>query len=418
MVTAIERKHIYDWFYKECERLGIDPQTLDIDAEADWSLSYREIIDQLANKWAGYGFTAPWAPEVVEIVKVKPERVRRLEEELKKLREEKKRWTELKDWERLRLLERIKELGGKIEEAKAGKPEAPPAPKPEPKFKVGEKAFHPVEKEVTVLAQTWNEPVREWMYVVEGRRRRKEQFFEHELIKLPELPPAPPRAPRVPRAPPAPPKPVEELVREFPRPLTRVDVIPVFRTEVVEEPKTWPEMTEFERRQKEAGLTPMKSRTVERVESVRIPVGLFIYYDTELAKKVAEETASEISKLARDEPIFRLPQPVREEIERLKAKMFEKLQFYEVDVDKQRVVPVSYARVLEHVRRVMRPVRPPTPRGVLPFRPVWPFRGPPTLPGEELRKGMSDEEVKEVFGKRGITLSDEGVKFMRERYGI
>jgi hypothetical protein len=49
---------------------------------------------------------------------------------------------------------------------------------------------------------------------------------------------------------------------------------------------------------------------------------------------------------------------------------------------------------------------------------VWPFRGGPVPPEEELRKGMSDEEIKAVFAKRGIDLTPEGIEFFRKRYSL
>ncbi len=106
----------------------------------------------------------------------------------------------------------------------AGKPRpAPPKPvvpaRPEPKFSIGEKAFHPDLKEVTIRAQRWNELLRRWDYVVEARKKTA-LVAEAELIKLPELPPAPPKV-RVPRV--LPPKTLEEVaVSPFTKkPLTR-----------------------------------------------------------------------------------------------------------------------------------------------------------------------------------------------------
>jgi len=236
---------------------------------------------------------------------------------------------------------------------------------PESKFKIGDRVFHEQFREVTVRQALWDKDYRRWIYVVEKKSGRLERVPEAELIELPPLPVgvvpvpgAPPRAPRVPRAA-LPPKTVEELIADFEKQtgakLTRLASIPVYRTEAEQVPKTYWEMTDLEKRQEEAGLVPVKTVMKFVVEHVSIPPGMFIFYDKERADKVIKDVEAEIWRLKRDELEFKLPPPIREQIERLRATAVEKFQFYEVD---QKVAPITYSQVISIVRRAMRPVIP------------------------------------------------------------
>ena len=86
-----------------------------------------------------------------------------------------------------------------------------------------------------------------------------------------------------------------------------------------------------------------------------------------------------------------------------------------------KVVPISKTEVFRRLKRYVVKPKPPRrkrPPAVPAYRGIWAFRGGFRMPIEELRRGMTDEEIKEVFRKRNITITDEGVKFIRERFGI
>ncbi len=215
---------------------------------------------------------------------------------------------------------------GSMRDFLTGKPRpAPPKPvvpeKPKPKFEVGEKAFHSDLKEVTIRAQQWSELMRRWDYVAEGRRKTL-MVQEAELIKMPELPRAPPRAavPRVPRArvPAAPPRPIEEIAVSpiTGKPLDRLIHIRVITPEINHEPIPWQEMTSEQRRHAEIHPehAPTKEITVERVEMVEVPSGMLFFFDRADGR------------------------------------------YYEV-VD-YTLTPISYDKIVERVRRVMRPIVP------------------------------------------------------------
>jgi hypothetical protein len=85
------------------------------------------------------------------------------------------------------------------------------------------------------------------------------------------------------------------------------------------------------------------------------------------------------------------------------------------EVRDQKPVPIAYDRILERVRRAMRPLVP-APKPPTPLGPMWPFRGGPRFP--EIRRGMTDEEIRREFESRGIHLTDEGLKFFKQRYGL
>ncbi|MBA7593156.1 hypothetical protein ES703_00073 [subsurface metagenome] len=213
---------------------------------------------------------------------------------------------------------------GSMHDFLVGKPKpAPPKPvvpeKPKPKFEVGEKAFHPDLKEVTIRAQRWNELLRRWDYVVESRRKTA-LVSEAELIKLPPLPPAPPkppRVPRVPRVPVAPPRPIEEIAVSpiTGKPLERVIHVRVITPEISQEPIPWPEMTEEQRRRYEfKNQVPTREVTIERIEMVEVPSGMLFFFDRADGR------------------------------------------YYEV-VD-YTLMPISYDKIIERVRRVLRPIIP------------------------------------------------------------
>ena len=90
------------------------------------------------------------------------------------------------------------------------------------------------------------------------------------------------------------------------------------------------------------------------------------------------------------------------------------LYFY---VSRGRMVgPVPKSEVL---RRIPKPreVKPPTPSEALQrLGGFWPFKGGPKFP--EIKKGMTDEQIKAEYEAKGIHVTDEGAKFIRERYGV
>jgi hypothetical protein len=200
---------------------------------------------------------------------------------------------------------------------------------------------------------------------------------EHELIKLPPLPAAPavraPRAPAVPRAPPAPPKTLEEIIKEFPKPLTKVKWVTMIRPVRAEEPIPRSEWTHEQRNYYEiAGITPTREVIKQEVEEVEVPEWLNIFIGREG-------------------------------------------DFYYVR--DYRLVPTTREGIYEHVRRALRPITPAPRRAAPPlFKPMWPFKGGPAFP--EIKRGMTDTEIKENFSKRGITLTDDGLKFFKQRYGL
>jgi hypothetical protein len=57
-----------------------------------------------------------------------------------------------------------------LEKRPAPPPKPLVPPRPEAKYSIGEKAFHQVYGEVTILAIQWNELIHGWKYVVEARR--------------------------------------------------------------------------------------------------------------------------------------------------------------------------------------------------------------------------------------------------------
>lgn len=402
--SALQKSILERWAADVARKIDVDPVfALEaIDYVFDSTLTYSEnkkaVEDELAHRgifaeapgpetpeWQRVEALSPYRPPEAlkkELEEVKSER-ERLVGEMRKIKSKFERFKELSETEKLRLAaeardleERLKTVIGEvppeyIDELKSaflklkdateekfwnyygiyrdevkekhkvavaatfepsmrdflvGKPKlAPPPPvippRPEPKFEIGEKAFHPDHKEVTVRAVRWNELLRRWDYVVEYRKKTV-LVSEAELIKLPELPPAPPRVPRVRppprvRVPPAPPRPLEEIIKEFEEKtglrLERAVHVRVIRPEIVREPIPWIEMTEAQRREYELNRVATREQVVERVEVVEVPPGMLFYMD-------------------------------------------DRGRYYEV-VDED-VRPTPYDKILDRVRRALRPLIP------------------------------------------------------------
>jgi hypothetical protein len=122
-MTFLEVKTLYEQFLKRCEEVGIDPYTIDFEAEVDWNLRYHENLAKLETKIIGL-IPAPVEIEELEYYKKRVEelekRIEELEkvvpiEEIEKLRAEVRKWKE-KYEKAKKTIEEVKATPGVTEE--------------------------------------------------------------------------------------------------------------------------------------------------------------------------------------------------------------------------------------------------------------------------------------------------------------
>jgi len=156
------------------------------------------------------------------------------------------------------------------------------APRPEPKYRIGDEAFElETGRKIIVRQQLYNELTRKWDYLVDDRGKIK-RVTESGIIPLPPLPAAPARAPaalRAPRAPPVP-KTMEEVtvcpVDPAHHPLVRYKGTVKVVVEKVEEV---PLPMEERWRRREEGLPETEMKVTMVPQEVPIPMDLIIYHD-------------------------------------------------------------------------------------------------------------------------------------------
>jgi hypothetical protein len=123
-MTYLEVANLYEWFLKRCSEVGIDPATIDFEAEVDWSLSYWENQANLETKILKFIPTP--IPELEELEYYK-KRVEELEKTIKELEKQvrpetiEKLKAEIENWkkkyeEAKKEIEKIKATPGLTEE--------------------------------------------------------------------------------------------------------------------------------------------------------------------------------------------------------------------------------------------------------------------------------------------------------------
>jgi hypothetical protein len=280
------------------------------------------------------------------------------------------------------------------------KPVAPPkpavAPRPEPKFKIGEEAYEiATGHKVIVRQQLFNELTKKWDYLVDYRGK-VERVNETSIVPLPPLPAAPARAPAAPRAPRAPPVPktLEEIaICPFTKhPLTRWTEplkIKVTKPMTIEEDvrRRMPNAPEYEitaairnevwARQRtnpmfRDGSAVVRQETV--LEDLKIPPGFMVYFDD---KKECPGYG----------------------------------RFYLVE--DSRLTSHTYDEMVVRLQRYYRRISPPPPRPPTPPPRMGPFL--PYFRTSPFKADMSDEEMKRKAQEGGVKISDEGLKYLRKR---
>jgi len=330
-----ENKRIY---FEELERRGIKTVPVEAKAKEDFE---RYLGESLFREVPGL---EEFVGEIRGELVVAKSELGKLKERHTKLREETKRWKELSEVERARLMAELDEMKRNLENLLGGLPRAwveelmvvfmklpkateegfwtwlkenlalakgqyeakvlaislephmkewlekkpaplptpAIAPRPEPKYKIGDEAFElETGRKIIVRQQLYNELTRKWDYLVQDREKIK-RVTETNIIPLPPLPAAPARAPaalRAPRAPPVP-KTMEEVtvcpVDPAHHPLVRyTGTVKVMVEKVQEVPLPMEERW----RRREEGLPETEMKVTMVPQEVPIPMDLTIYHD-------------------------------------------------------------------------------------------------------------------------------------------
>ena len=323
--------------------------------------------------------------------------------EHRKMEEELGRWEEMSEPEKAELRQRVESFGAALEGLKRAMEEAeekmkapPPAIEIKPRFTIGERVKHDVYGEGVVRSLKFDEKRKVYEDLVEFGGG-KAWVPETELWAVYAAPPgAKPSAP------------LGFVCPKCGKPLMPVTEIVWTEGEEVRTTRV-PEaelvfMCVAGEAERFRGLQSSLKLAGERLRAAREAVKRSDIRGLAEARREAEAAGKDFAALTREAGEF---------AERIKAACPFAGLYFKVRRGKL-VGPVPRSEVL---REVLRPVRPPGP-AVPAMRRIWPFRGGPALPEEELRKGMSDEEIKDVFAKRGIDLTLEGLKFFKQRYGL
>jgi hypothetical protein len=444
-----ENKRIY---FEELERRGIRTVPEEEKAKADFE---KFLGESLYREVPGL---EEYVGEIRTEAAVAQTELGKLKEKHTKLKEESKRWKELSEVERARLMAELDEMKRNLENLLGGlprvwveelmvvfmklpkateerfwtwlkenlalakgqyeakvlatslepsmrewlekKPVAPPkpavAPRPEPKYKIGEEAFETESgRKVIVRQQLFNELTKKWDYLVDDRGKIK-RVTETGIVPLPPLPaPAarPARAPAAPRAPPTP-KTLEEIavcpftkhaLRRFEEPLKikvtkpvtleedmrrrmkgapEYEIVAAIRNEVWARQRTNPMFRD--------GSAVVRQEEV--LEDLKIPPGFIVYVDD---KKECPGYS----------------------------------RFYMVE--DSRLKGYTYDELVVRIQRFYRRIAPPPPRPPTPPPRMGPFL--PFFRTSPFRHDMTDEEMKRKAQEGGVKVSDEGLKYLKKR---